>query len=94
MLNNSIASTELITMDLPQLPLGSPVQTQLVATGAMKLFNIIAVLITLSAAFSYINHRFIRLPTTIGLMIIALLLSLGMIILGPFGLGLEESAHG
>ena len=59
----------------------------------MKLFNILAVLITLSAAFSYINHRFIRLPTTIGLMVIALLVSLGLIILGPFGLGLQESAH-
>jgi CPA1 family monovalent cation:H+ antiporter len=59
----------------------------------MKLFNILAVLITLSAVFSYINHRFIRLPTTIGIMIIALLVSLGLIIVGPFGLGLEEAAH-
>jgi len=59
----------------------------------MKLFNILAVLITLSAVFSYINHRFIRLPTTIGLMVIALLVSLGLIILGPLGLGLEEGAH-
>jgi CPA1 family monovalent cation:H+ antiporter len=59
----------------------------------MKLFNILAVLITLSAIFSYINHRFIRLPTTIGIMVIALLVSLGLIILGPLGLGLEEAAH-
>ena len=59
----------------------------------MKLFNILAVLITLSAVFSYINHRFIRLPTTIGLMVIALLMSLGLIILSPLGLGLEEGAH-
>ena len=59
----------------------------------MKLFNILAVLITLSAAFSYINHRFIRLPTTIGLMVMALLVSLGLIVLGPYGLGLEEAAH-
>ena len=44
----------------------------------MKLFNILAVLITLSAVFSYINHRFIRLPTTIGIMVIALLVSLGL----------------
>ncbi|MBW2410021.1 MAG: sodium:proton antiporter [Deltaproteobacteria bacterium] len=59
----------------------------------MKLFNILAVLITISAAFSYINHRFIRLPTTIGLMAMALIVSLGLIILGPFGFGLEEGAH-
>ena len=59
----------------------------------MKLFNILAILITLSAVFSYINHRFIRLPTTIGLMIIALLASLGLIALGHFGVGLEEDAQ-
>ena len=59
----------------------------------MKLFNILAVLVTLSAIFSYINHRFIRLPTTIGLMVIALLVSLGLIALPPLGFGLKEDAR-
>ena len=59
----------------------------------MKLFNILAILITLSAGFSYINHRFIRLPTAIGLMLIALLVSLGLIALDPLGFGLKEDAH-
>ena len=59
----------------------------------MKLFNILSVLITLSAGFSYINHRFIRLPTTIGLMAIALLVSLGLIALEPLGFGLKEDAR-
>ena len=59
----------------------------------MKLFNILAILITLSAGFSYLNHRFIRLPNTIGLMIIALFVSLGLAILGPFAFGLKEDAH-
>ena len=59
----------------------------------MKLFNILAILITLSAVFSYFNHRFIRWPTTIGLMVIALLVSLGLIALGPLGLGLKEDAR-
>ena len=59
----------------------------------MKLFNILAILITLSAVFSYINHRFIRLPTTIGLMAISLLVSLGLIALGPLGFGLEDDAR-
>ena len=59
----------------------------------MKLFNILAILITLSAVFSYINHRFIRLPTTIGVMAISLLASLGLIALGSLGLGLEEKAR-
>ncbi len=59
----------------------------------MKLFNILAILITLSAGFSYINHRFIRLPTTIGLMAISLLASLGLIAMGSLGFGLEEDAR-
>ena len=58
----------------------------------MKLFNILAVLITLSAAFSYLNYRFIKLPTTIGVMVISLLASLGITVLGPLGFGLEEDA--
>ena len=59
----------------------------------MSLFEICAVLISLSALFSYVNLRYIRLPTTIGLMIMALLLSLGIVLLGFTGLQLEESAH-
>jgi hypothetical protein len=31
----------------------------------MTLFHIIAILLTASAVFSYINHRFLKLPTTI-----------------------------
>lgn len=45
----------------------------------MGLFEIIAALLTLSAIFSFINYKFIRLPNTIGLMLIALLFSLGLI---------------
>jgi CPA1 family monovalent cation:H+ antiporter len=58
----------------------------------MKLFNILAVLITLSAVFSYLNYRFIKLPTTIGVMVISLLGSLGITVIGPLGFGLEEDA--
>lgn len=59
----------------------------------MNVFEIIALLLTLAALFSYINHRFFKLPNTIGLMLIALLLSLGLIIGSKFfGLGLEERA--
>jgi CPA1 family monovalent cation:H+ antiporter len=56
----------------------------------MELFNIIAILITLSALFGYINHRFIKLPTTIGLMLISILMSLALIVLGHLGLGIER----
>ena len=59
----------------------------------MKLSNILAILVSLSAVFSYINHRYLRLPNTIGLMLIALLVSLGLIALGPLGMGLKEDAR-
>ena len=59
----------------------------------MSLFDILAVLITLSAVFSYLNHRYIRLPTTIGIMLIALLMSLSLIVAGKWGVGLEQQAR-
>lgn len=60
----------------------------------MSLFEIIAALVTLAALFSYVNHRCIRLPTTIGLMLIALVFSLGLILLGALGAaGLENAAR-
>lgn len=58
----------------------------------MKLFNILAALITISALFSYLNHRFVKLPTTIGVMAISLLGSLVIVLLGSLGFGLEDQA--
>lgn len=57
----------------------------------MTIFEITSILITLAAVASYLNHRFVRLPTTIGLMVIALLMSLAFVILGK--LGLVEFSH-
>lgn len=51
----------------------------------MDAFQIIAVLISLAAAFSYINHRFIKMPMTIGLMLMSLLVSFVMIYLEHLG---------
>ena len=50
------------------------------------MLDIIGLLIALTAIFSYVNHRFIRLPTTIGVMCIALVLSLLLIGAGHLGL--------
>ncbi|MEM1058059.1 MAG: sodium:proton antiporter [Verrucomicrobiota bacterium] len=50
----------------------------------MGFFNLSAILITLSAAFAYINTRFIRLPRAIGLMLISLIFSLLLIAAGKF----------
>jgi CPA1 family monovalent cation:H+ antiporter len=59
----------------------------------MELFNILAVLISLTALFSYLNHRYLGLPTTIGAMLIALLLSLLLIFLDILGFGLQRYAQ-
>lgn len=58
----------------------------------MTIFQIIALLITLTAVFSYVNHRYIRLPTTIGVMLIALLLSLALMGLEAMGWGVGSAA--
>ncbi|MBS37913.1 MAG: sodium:proton antiporter [Thiotrichales bacterium] len=50
------------------------------------MLDIIGLLITLTAVFSYVNHRYIKLPTTIGVMLIALIMSLVLIGLGEVGL--------
>jgi CPA1 family monovalent cation:H+ antiporter len=52
----------------------------------MTVLQIAALLLSLAAIFSYLNHRYIRLPTTIGLMLIALLLSLALLGLDKLGL--------
>ncbi len=57
----------------------------------MLILNIIAILLTLSALFAYINHRFIGLPTTIGVMLIALVFSLLISLAGWFGFSEFES---
>lgn len=60
----------------------------------MTIFDVSAVLITLSAVFSYLNYRFVRLPSVIGLMLIALSLSLVLLGLGKLGLGnIEKTAE-
>jgi len=42
-------------------------------------------LLTLAAIFSYINFRFLKLPTTIGIMLIAMLISISLVVLGHCG---------
>lgn len=49
----------------------------------MTLFDIIAVLLGLSALFGFLNHRYLRLPHTIGLVVIALAAS-GVIVLADY----------
>ncbi len=58
----------------------------------MSIINTIAILISLAAIFSYINYRFLKIPSTIGLLAIALLMSLAIVIMGKFGLPIEDHA--
>jgi CPA1 family monovalent cation:H+ antiporter len=59
----------------------------------MEMLDLCALLLSLAAIFSYINFRFIKLPTTIGVMLIAMLLSVSLVILGHFGFeGIQNRA--
>lgn len=58
----------------------------------MELLNAAAILVTLAAIFAFLNTRFIKLPTTIGIMMIALALSLALLIAGKLGFA-DISGH-
>ena len=51
----------------------------------MDLLQISAVLITLTAVFSFFNHVYLKLPATIGVMVISMVLSLLILMLGSMG---------
>ncbi len=51
----------------------------------MDILNTAALLITLAALFSYLNYRFVRLPNTIGIMIISLVISMVFLFIGKMG---------
>jgi Na+:H+ antiporter len=53
------------------------------------MLNTVAVLLTLTAAFSYVNHRYLKWPMTIGVMAIALAVSL--VVIGLDQLGFETA---
>lgn len=57
----------------------------------MDFFDILTILITLSAVFGYLNYRYIGLPPTIGLMLFALVLSLVLIGVGRTETGIRDS---
>lgn len=48
----------------------------------MGILELAALVVSLAAVFAYLNHRLIGLPTTIGVMLIALAVSLGILLLG------------
>ncbi len=58
----------------------------------MDLFELLALVLTLAAGFSYLNERIIRLPVTIGVMLIALVLSLLLHLIDQWGFTLKDQA--
>lgn len=58
----------------------------------MDSFQIIAVLLTITAVLSFFNYKYLKLPVTIGVMIISLILSIIILILGNIAPGLREFA--
>ncbi len=60
----------------------------------MDLVKIFTIVLVLSAIFSYLNQRFIRIPSTIGLMILALCLSVVFQVIGIFYPDTLSSAKG
>ena len=54
----------------------------------MSVFAAIAVLITLTALFSYYSERSLRLPTPVGVMLGALIASLGLVLFGGVSVAL------
>ena len=59
----------------------------------MDLFHVLAIIITLTAIFSYVNHRYFKLPVTIGVMTISLIFSLILILFNRAVPGLDTSAQ-
>jgi CPA1 family monovalent cation:H+ antiporter len=51
----------------------------------MDLYNALALLLVLAAAFAYLNHRFLRMPPAIGLMVLGLAVSLSLVGLAQLG---------
>ena len=60
---------------------------------SMNLLNTITVLVCLSAVFGYLNYRLLGLPTKIGLMVIALAMSLVLVALNGLGVSIAGEAQ-
>jgi CPA1 family monovalent cation:H+ antiporter len=58
----------------------------------VSLFEVLALLVSITALLGYINQRWLRLPTTIGIMIGGLLVSFGLVVLNLLGIASNEWA--
>ncbi len=58
----------------------------------MSLFSLVSILISLAAVSSYVNYRYIKLPTTVGVMLVALAGSLVLVFAGSYADGFRAQA--
>lgn len=60
----------------------------------MDIFDTFAIILSLAAGLAYVNYRFLKLPTTIGLMVLAMGLSLIVVLTRELGVHtLSNAAH-
>jgi len=63
----------------------------------MDVFETVAILLTLAAVLSYVNHRWLKMPPTIALMLGSFALSLALVAIGalplPFGQHIQGAAR-
>jgi len=59
----------------------------------MRLFDLMAVLVVLAAMFSYLNLRFMKLPTSTGLMALSLGFSVAVVVAGRFAPGVVHGVR-
>jgi CPA1 family monovalent cation:H+ antiporter len=58
----------------------------------LSLFSLVSILIALAAVSSYVNYRYIKLPTTVGVMLVALVGSLVLVLAGSYVEGFRAQA--
>jgi CPA1 family monovalent cation:H+ antiporter len=73
-------------MSLPMFPWAA-------SSSGLDFLNLSAILITFTAVCAYINHRFLRLPPSIGVMAVALAFSLCFVFAGMFSPTVERGAR-
>lgn len=58
----------------------------------MSLFELISIVLTITALLGYLNARYLKLPTTIGIMLLSIVFSILLIIVGQFVPSIETFA--
>jgi len=59
----------------------------------LSLFSLVSILVSLAAVSSYLNYRYLKLPSTVGVMLVALIASLTLVLVGPYLGGREPVAR-